>query len=44
MVGRNVLYPGAEDPAVIARAVCNVVHGRMGAEPAAREAGAGERL
>ena len=26
MVGRNVLYPGKDDPAAVASAVCDVVH------------------
>ena len=38
------LYPGADDPAVIARAVCHVVHDRLSAEEAARTAGQTERL
>lgn len=44
LVGRNILYPGADDPAVIARAVCHVVHDRLSAGEAASKAGVTERL
>ncbi|MBN2583825.1 MAG: aldolase [Planctomycetes bacterium] len=44
LVGRNILYPGADDPAVMARAVCHVVHNQLGAEAAAAEAAKGGRL
>lgn len=44
LVGRNILYPGADDPAVIARAVCHVVHDRLGAVEAAQQAGRAGRL
>lgn len=44
LVGRNILYPGADDPAVIARAVCHVIHDRLPAVGAAKEAGTTERL
>lgn len=44
LVGRNVLYPGLDDPAIIARAVCHIVHDGAQAEDAARQAGQTERL
>lgn len=44
LVGRNILYPGADDPAVIARAVCHVVHDGMSAEEASRLAGRAGRM
>jgi DhnA family fructose-bisphosphate aldolase class Ia len=44
LVGRNVLYPGADDPAIIARAVCHIVHGQLSAEAAAAEAAKAGRL
>jgi DhnA family fructose-bisphosphate aldolase class Ia len=44
LVGRNILYPGADDPAVMARAVCHIVHDRMSAGDAARKAGQADRL
>jgi len=44
LVGRNVLYPGVDDPAIIARAVCHIVQDRVPAEEAAARAGQTERL
>jgi len=44
LVGRNVLYPGPDDPAIIARAVCHIVHDQQGAEAAAAEAARAGRL
>jgi sugar phosphate isomerase/epimerase/DhnA family fructose-bisphosphate aldolase class Ia len=38
LVGRNVLYPGDEDPAVIAQAIHLVVHERLDATEAMRQA------
>ncbi len=38
LVGRNVLYPGADDPALAARAVCHVVHDGLAPTEAANRA------
>lgn len=38
LVGRNVIFPGDEDPAVVAQAVHWVVHARMGAHEAMEKA------
>ncbi len=38
LVGRNVLYPGEMDPAIMARAVANVVHEGLDAIPALEHA------
>lgn len=44
LVGRNVLYPGADDPAVMGRAVCHLVRDGLPAEEAAAKAGEAGRL
>ena len=46
MVGRNVLYPGSDDPAAVARAVHMIVHAGISAEEAvdATMAHRGERM
>ncbi len=38
LVGRNVLYPGSDDPALVARAVCHIVRGGLAANEAAAKA------
>jgi hypothetical protein len=46
MIGRNVLYPGADDPRAIAAAVSAIVHDGNGADEAlgAMEAERGKEL
>jgi DhnA family fructose-bisphosphate aldolase class Ia len=44
LVGRNILYPGTDDPAVVARAVCHIVHDGLSALESAQRAAESGRL